>query len=230
MLKSRALHLFLAVTLIYSCVAFAAPQHDLSAAEILDQVAKVYTQCRSYIDTGVVTTVFRKPFKHTDKKPFQTAFVRPDRFRFEYRDRFMFTESNYIIWQDGDDISTWWNLHHPNVQKPAALVDAVGAATGVSGTSSINIPALLLPDRIKGPSLTKSVDAQRIDDTWLDGVPMYRIHSSQPASRTFWIDKTTFLVRRIEMQAQLRTGRMEQTIDYHPTINIDIPDQFLAFR
>ncbi len=56
-----------------------------TAAQILARMDKVYANCKSYRDTGVVKIVFAETdgSHHTVKRPFATAFVRPDRFRFE---------------------------------------------------------------------------------------------------------------------------------------------------
>ena len=59
---------------------------DLTAQDMLDRMATAYAGCKSYIDSGVVETVFDVPDgkQQTEVKPFTTAFVRPDQFRFEF--------------------------------------------------------------------------------------------------------------------------------------------------
>src|SRR5262245_14319430 len=73
------------------------PKPDaLKAQDVLDRMAKVYASCKSYGDTGIVTTVFVEATgNRTVEKPFKTAFVRPDRFRFEYAEKLGGQEVRY---------------------------------------------------------------------------------------------------------------------------------------
>ncbi len=76
---------------------------DPSAQEILDRMAKVYANCKSYRDSGVVKTLFLQDNgKRTVEKPFTTAFERSGRFRFEYRQG-LSTTNRYIIWSNGKE-------------------------------------------------------------------------------------------------------------------------------
>jgi outer membrane lipoprotein-sorting protein len=49
-------------------------------------------------------------------------------------------------------------------------------------------------------------------------------------STTLWIDKATFLIRRIDRSTQFPTFHTVQTITYRPSINVEIPDSALAFN
>ena len=63
---------------------------DLSAKQIVERMAKAYTDCKSYRDSGIVKTLFvEKSGNRTVEKPFTTAFVRHDRFRFEYKEKWL---------------------------------------------------------------------------------------------------------------------------------------------
>jgi hypothetical protein len=59
---------------------------DPFAGKILDRMARMYANCKSYRDSGVVATqYFTDTGNRTVAKPFATAFVRSDRFRLESR-------------------------------------------------------------------------------------------------------------------------------------------------
>ena len=46
---------------------------------------------------------------------------------------------------------------------------------------------------------------------------------------TIWIEKSTFLVRRIKIEAQLPRLKIEETIEYSPSMNVEIPEESLIF-
>ena len=84
---------------------------DPSPEQILDRMAKAYADCKSYRDSGIVTTVFVEDAgKRTVEKPFTTAFVRPDMFRFEFKD----ANGRYLISSNGQDVQTWWDVQTGN--------------------------------------------------------------------------------------------------------------------
>ena len=210
---------------------------------IIARMARVYAGCKSYRDSGVVTTVFFEDRgKRTVEKPFTTAFVRPDRFRFEFRDTMGTRQTRYIIWSAGKKPRTWWDVIwsnsmevrtwwdvKPGIEKPASLYRAVGGAAGISGRSSNTIPALLLPGELGG-SLTVITEAKRVEDGTFEKVECFRIQGkfgNQPI--TLWIEKRSYLVRRIDEQATFDTFRTETRTTYNPTINEKIAARLLEF-
>ena len=223
-------------------VLLAMPKADAPFA-IIARMAKVYANCKSYQDSGVVTTVFFEDRgNRTVAKPFTTAFVRPDRFRFEFRDKVGTKQTRYIIcanrkerrtWWDvissnSMEVQTWWDVK-PGIEKPASLGLAVGGAAGVSGLSSKTIPALLLPNKLGG-NLTVMTDPKRVEDGTLSKVECFRIegkYGSQPF--TVWIDKKSYLLRRIDERTAFDKFRTEQTTTYDPTINKNVAGRLLEF-
>ena len=90
---TRRLFLFLTGGLLAklgyaSAVAEESKEKALSATDIMQRLAEAYKSCKSYQDSGTVTTVFhhKDGKQNTSLKPFTTAFVRPDGFRFRRRD------------------------------------------------------------------------------------------------------------------------------------------------
>ena len=203
------------------------PKPDkFTAKQIVERIAEEYAKCKSYRDSGVVKTIFiRTDRKRTVEKPFTTAFVRPDRFRFEYKDK----GRRYIVWCKGNDVQTWWDVT-PGIKKPESLGLALAGATGVSSSSAHTVPALLIPDEVGGRRLTDITEAKRIEDANLDKVDCFRIQGQFVGSpMTIWVDKNTFLVRRIDSQKKFDDFRTERTTTYEPVINGEISDKMLEF-
>ena len=159
---------------------------DPSPKQILDRMAKAYADCKTYRDSGVVKTLFvQDTGNRTDEKPFKTSFVRPDQFRFEYKEE----TRRYIIWSKGKDVQTWWDVK-PGIEKPESLQLAVGGATGVSGGSAARIPAMLMPDKLKGWGGVHISDAKRIEDGKLEKVECFRLEGKYVDNPiTLWIEK-----------------------------------------
>jgi outer membrane lipoprotein-sorting protein len=204
----------------------------LKAQDVLDRMAKAYAGCKSYRDSGVVRTVFiQGAGNRTVEKPFTTAFVRPDRFRFEYQETQGGQARRYIVWRKGTEAQTWWDIK-PGVEKARSLDLALGGATGVSGGSAHTAPALLLPNEVSGWRLTKLRDPKRIEDARLDKADCFRIQGRDfgDSPTTVWIDKKTFLVRRIDSQKKFDKFRAEETTTYDPVVNEEVPDRALEFN
>ncbi len=213
-------------------------QESLTAQEILQRMAKVYASCRSYHDSGVVSTVtITARGQRTEKKPFTTAFVRPDRFRFEYTERIgNDLASHFIVWRKGDDVRTWWNVM-PNMPPPQSLEMALAGATGVSGGSAHYIPAMLIPNEISGYYLTDLTGTRRLQNAKLGGVECFRIQGRPVVggSLLLWIDTQTFLVRRIDdrldvFASSLGNFHAELTTTYEPVVNGKVTDKMLEFN
>jgi outer membrane lipoprotein-sorting protein len=222
---------FIAIVMGLTAGAAAPRANALSAREILDCMAKAYAGSKSYRDTGVVTTVFVKATGTlTVEKPFKTAFVRPDRFRFEYTEKGRGGDDRYIVWRKGAEVRTWWDVE-PGIEEAATLDAALAAATGVSGSSAHRVPALLLPNEIRGRGLTELTDPRRASDARIDKADRFRIEGGFAGDpMTLWIDTTTFLVRRIEAKHQFADFRTEATTTYDPVIDAEILDGELEFN
>jgi outer membrane lipoprotein-sorting protein len=207
---------------------------EIEAGELLRAMAETYAACESYRDSGTVTTVFfTDRGKRTVRRPFTTAFVRPDRFRYEFRDRAGEDELHrYLVWRDGDDVRTWWDVR-PGVQQPGSLVYALAGATGVSGGSAHMVPSLLSPDEMTPALVSGLRDLQVLEDAWLGSARCHRVSGSlpggRPATMRLWIDAESRLLRRIEQDAEPGDFRTEQTTDYAPEIDVPIDSSALAF-
>lgn len=201
----------------------------LSADQVLAKLAAAYATCRSYRDSGVVSNAFDP--QHVDVKPFRTAFVRPDQFRFEFEEARPgldpSSKNAYIIWAKAGAVRTWWYVK-PAVERSSSLADAISSATGVSSGSAHTIAALLMPDRIRGAKPSSMTDLTRLPDETVDGAACFKLagrygFGKQP--RTVWIERATYLIRRIVDEKRLATA----TTVYKPQVNTEIPATELAF-
>ncbi len=240
--KFKWIFFFVVATLLSSNgIAGALKPESLTAEQILARMADAYKFCKSYSDSGIVQTIYKKADgDKTVERPFTTAFIRPDHFRFEFKDRFEFKsgdiqvighERYYIVWCQGKDVQSWSDLHHPPQEKPESLGEGLSRATGVTGGSSHTIPCLLLPDDVHGRRLTSVTEAIRADDTRLGTHECFCIKGKLVNTPiTLWIDKGAFLIRRIEMQMTFENFSTDETTTYYPVINGEVTDKMLEFN
>ena len=221
------------LNLLVSAVALAENIHadSLTASEIIDRMKSTYANSRTYSDSGVVKTIFTGGVKQTIEKPFTTVFVRPDRFRYAFKDKKPDgREQVFIIHLSGKDVQTYWD-----VQKDLAhesLDRAVASATGVSSGSAITVPAMLLPGKISWRRSIRFTQPRRIDDDFFNDAECFRLQDLvlNKIPTTLWIDKKTFLLRKIYREQEFDNFRTQETTIYKPNLNIDIPDDLLEFN
>lgn len=164
-------------------------------------------------------------------RPFSTAFVRPDRFRFEFRDSFSRgPERRHIVWEQGKEIQTWTSLE-PEARRAESLGLALAGAAGVSGGSAHMIPSLIFPAEADARRLADLTDLQRVEDATLGKIEYFRLQGKYADSpTTVWIDKTSFLVRRIDMTNTVDDFRTEVMMPYEPVVNGKVTEEMLAFN
>lgn len=225
----------LAILAVFSAAILSAeePKEDsLTARQILNRMAITYADCTSYHDTGTAKTVLiEKSGRRTRTTLFSTAFVRPERFRFECNiRRWWMKEDRFIVWRNRENFRTWWALK-PDMKKPKSFALAMARGTGISDGSAHTIPTLLMPKELRGRRLTSMQEVKRIKDAKFDGVECFCIKGKYANSpRVLWIDKKTFLVRRIDDRREHEDFRTERTTTYNPTLNERIPEEKLHFK
>jgi len=234
---------FFAIVALFSSngVAGALKPEPLTAAQILTSMADTYKSCKSYSDSGIVKITYKKADGNkTEENPFTTAFIRPDRFRFEFRDQFEFKalnvqvisrENHYIVWRQGKEVQAWWDIDRSPNKKPESLGVAIGGATGVSHGSAHIIPALLLPEEVHGRRLTDVTDAIHAEDARLGMYECFCIKGKLANFPiTIWVEKGTFLIRRIDTQKTFENVSTDETTTYDPVINGEVTDKMLEFN
>ncbi len=204
--------------------------NDPKATQVIARMAKVYSECQSYSDSGSVTTVFRSGTgNETEVKHFSTAMMRPSKFRFEFSEQ-QNPQSRYIVWQDGDEVRTWWDLNSRS-EREDSLGLALAGATGVSSGAAHTIPSLLMPNEIGGRLLTDLEAARLADNKLLDGHACHTIEALYAGDPiTIWIDEQTFLVRRIDSTSVFDGFTTTETTVYVPVINQEVAPELLKFN
>ena len=219
----------------------------LTSEQIVELSTKVYARCDSYRDSGVAgTTYVGDDREWTAEKPFTTAFVRPDRIRFEYQDMSAGDPPpSFIIWAEGDDVRTWSDVE-PGVNRPGTLGGAIADAAGVSQGAAHRIPSMLLPDASAPKSALELSYARRIEDADEGGFACFRLRGQsirtprtlgsgensvvlRENSSTIWIDKQSYLVRRVDESNVYDSFRTDTVTTYSPEINVEIPSELLEF-
>lgn len=231
----------------------AAQDAELSAREILDRMTAAYARCQTYQDTGRVTRVsVSERGRNETTLPFSTAFIRPSRFRFE----FFSGDIRFLAVADGPSTRTWWDIQ-PGVRDVSSLELALAGATGISSGTAHTVPALLMPDCIRGRKPDDLLDLRRLEDARIDGIDCFRVQGETRSGRdlaqqeevrqqvlkvtgrdfgiakhapdVLWIDKASLLLRRIERGTEHRDHRFDVVTTYEPEVDATITDGQLAF-
>ncbi|WP_085299299.1 hypothetical protein [Cognaticolwellia mytili] len=232
--------LFIPLTLLFcSLSVFALPQNnDVSAEQIMTSLESVYSKSNSYSDSGLVkTTFFTEDGARVSGRPFATDFIRSKNFRFEFASKHPFpfaTLDRTIIVKNENGVFQWRNHDlgedKKGIHEENSLGLAIAGATGISGGSAYRMPSLLGVKGVGGwkKKLTDYNEILRIEDGLLNGETYYRINAiyqgkkDKTKSIVLWINKTTYLIHRIDSKHQFPKFRTESTTTYSPSVNIDI--------
>ena len=96
------------------------------------------------------------------------------------------------------------------------------------GGAAHTIPTLRLPREISGRPLTRIAKVKRIENAKIDEIECLRIQGQYAGySMTIWIDKETYLVRRIDSEKKFDNFLTEETTTYKPFIDEEIADSLL---
>jgi outer membrane lipoprotein-sorting protein len=185
----------------------------------------------TYSDSGVVKIRFIGSVNQTIKKPFTTAFTRPDRFRYEFKEKKSFgNDERFIIHFNDGDLQSHWDVQKD--LKHDSLNNAVASAAGVSNGSAITVPAMLLPNQITWRPGIRFNNPTRIADDVVDNVDCYRLQDLILGAipTTLWIDKKTFMLRKIYREQKLKDFRTEETTTYKPVLNGEVNSKLLEFK
>jgi hypothetical protein len=92
-------------------------------------------------------------------------------------------------------------------------------------------PGPVAPERGHGAAIDGHNGGEAVEDSKLGKVDCFRIEGDfvEDTPMTIWIDKKTFLVRRIDSQKKFDAFRTEETTSYDPVFDGEIPDKKLEF-
>jgi len=205
-----------------------------TASEILDNMVAAYAALASYKDSGEVKLTREGEGERVRRLVFSTSFVRPELFRFEYDKHHETSDpessERYVVWSDEQGIRSWWAVR-PEVREFDAIEHALGGPTGVSHGSATRIPALLMPQMLWGSGMRHLERPVLVGEERIGTSDCYRLEVTRgDRSRrrmTLWLEKETYLVRKVYDSMQLPSGTTHMTATYSPRANIEIlPQEF----
>ena len=210
-------------------------EQSFDARDILQKTARAYRASKSYSDTGTVRTVYLSSSRQwTEEIRFKTAYVAPFDFRFESNSRSVAgTEVAFIAWRDENEVKAWYNLDPDIDDDITSLQGALDAGAGISRDASGMIPGLLIPGTKLGGDIVRLTDAVRLDDAQVDGLDCFQVqgyrwpNTGQPT--TVWIDKDSFLIRRVYEEQEIQGVRSKTTWFYEPAINTPVTAEAVQF-
>lgn len=208
---------------------------ELLANALLLQTKQIYASASSYQDTGTAQSSYLLDGTVLDsiEVVFSTAFVRPDRFRFEFAESRSGLEIKNILWRNGAEVLSM-DGNDSEVQTQESFAMGIAGMTGMSSGTAQIIPQLLLPDELPLQALTALTEVHH-DDAAIDSALFFRVSGIVPNSIfdntvTFWIDKESYLIHRVEIESQVSPTTINLIINYSPIANGIVDVNLLAFN
>ena len=206
-----------------------------SARDILGRTAAVYMLSKSYIDSGVVKTMYRtKSGERKGETRFKTAYRAPHDFRFESNmNDFGTIEVGFIVARDKNGVEAWLSSNPDLMDDVASIQEALDGGAGVSRDASGMVPGLIFRGTKLGGDIVRIASPVRLDDAHIDGFDCFQLqgfrwpNTGQPT--TVWIDKEGFLIRRVYEEQELKGVAMRTTWFYKPALNSPVDDDALRF-
>jgi len=196
----------------------------ITAAELLEKMRATYFEAKTYTDNAsyVRSAVLRSEGVARETAFFQmsVAFERPNKLRFRFHEagRNASHGDDYDLASDGMKVrssasSVPRQVHEaiaPITLTPENFIPEPEMRDAILGVSLENLypPLLMLLTSQEDRSIfPEDSDPKLLEEQELDGTTCYRISMSSPAGkRVLWIEKSNFLLRRMELpiQSQLK--------------------------
>lgn len=206
-------------------------QQPESAEAILAKVAKIYSECKSYRDSGVLEMIHYDRFKSTKRSTFETVFVRPDNYRFQFKYRHGEADDEFftfIAWRKDKDAKTWWELQGEKDIDPKNVFTQ-GAGAGPGGHLAYFVPRMISDSATMWPRTLKQ--PERLGILKLEKNSWIHLRGQHLGKLTdFWIESDTYLLRKVETVRQLDENGIFYSIGYQPEINVAIPHKAFDFN
>ena len=192
---------------------------------------KVYTECKSYRDSGTIVTQFiGQDLDH--RESFETRFVRGVAFRFAFQR--VEGESRgkpFIAWSDGK-ATRRWSFVDSSLHDDESLGWALAHAGALTSINTMSVPRLLLPNEISGTSLAALGEARYEADELLGSRNCLRIVGRDQFGnpRTVWIDRESHLILKMLSSSDHDGLKTETTTTFIPEVNATIDSAELAFN
>jgi hypothetical protein len=181
----------------------------MNEQQVIQQMALLYAQCRSYEDQGQLETITdpRTANERKERLAFRTAFVRPNFFRFEWK-RF-----DSYSGKPGDPESVWCdgstsyarNRFEEGVEEYDSLDHALAGATNVCAHV---VSSLLMPD-ILSFRFVRHGNLASAPNEPVNGDDCYHLLAHTPEQRTdIFTSVQTFALRRMREERIFKGGNV----------------------
>lgn len=204
-----------------------------AAERILARTRKVYAECGSYRDKGLIEAAsVDREIDLAQRLRFSTAFLRPARFRFESRRK---TEpegwKRQIIWSDDAAVRSWQH-ERPGVQDWDSLRSGIDAMAGIAPFVARSVPGMLMGETVGASFLDSAQDLRLMGTQKVDGKSCYVVAGKDAFGLGFriWIEKKRKVVRRLEAANLGEGSAIWLTLTYDPHINKKVSKKYLKFN
>lgn len=207
----------------------------IEAGDILRRTAHAYRTSESYLDSGMAETVYvTQRGERVGETRFRTAYIAPAKFRFESNmNDFGSIEVGYIAWMDESGVETWFSVDPDRDKVIPSIQEALDEAAGISRDTSGMIPGLIFPGTKLGGDIVRLTSAVRLEDAQIDGIDCFQVQGyrwpNAGETTTVWIDKESFLIRRVYEERKIKDGNTRTTWFYDPAINVPVDPDILLF-
>ncbi len=206
----------------------------LHPVTILQRAGRAYRTSKSYIDTGTVETVYTTDGRQRiGETTFKTAYVAPSDFRFESKmGDFGNFDVRYIVWSDKNGARKWSSLGADIIEGLESVQSGLDEAAGVTRDTSGMIPGLIFRGTKLGGDIVRLREPVRLGDTTIDGFDCFLVEGTRwphKGPTRVWIDKESYLIRRVYEEDVIKNGTTKTTWYYDPAIDVPVDAGTLEF-
>jgi outer membrane lipoprotein-sorting protein len=213
---------------------------------ILKQAREAYQGLGSYSDHAQVLAEMQLPGGPLtrERHEFTTAYRAPRDFVLIFEEDPAAGADRYVLWSDADAVYTWWSATGVTESYPPGTgLSAFGVSAFPTRAAVLQILPLIFADTgLSGP-IVDVASATLDGEEDVDGHPCYRLQGVGRSGyatgggetlrrTTLWIDKRSFLVRRVFQDTQeggLAGAIDRQTTTFEPQGNPELGDDDFRF-
>lgn len=207
---------------------------DLATRKVVQAMMDVYSSCKTYQDTGSVTS---GDYLVT----FKTYYSRPNKFYHEFTGKNYYS-GRHVLWcrgslksndpkdikenrREGNYLETlYWDDKGPEIEV-MDLGSAVSSCAGISMRASSTVAQYLFPREASAFSCAEITDLKLEKPQTIRGILCDVLYSKEVNER-FWITKKTHLL----IQRDDYDGEKLSRTKFSPSIGGKIPDSQFLFR
>lgn len=182
-------------------------------AEIISRMVDTYAELQTYRDAISVEVSNDDGESSPRTLLVDTVFQRPDRFRFRLHDDSQTADGQlsltYVVWSDVGGFRSWAASRPEIINRFDRIDGALGGPTGISYSTAVRIPTLLMPRILWGSGLRHLIDSKLLGEELIGPDDCYVVEATLRRPNrpiTLWIDKSTFLVHRWEYDLRGQSG------------------------